>query len=199
MTDVAVKNSTLKKSLHLGGTLFLVTAVTGLVLGLVQWSTADAIRAAQDKERAQALMGVMPDAESFRPLALASGADPAVLGIEEGVKGTETVGHCITVSSKGYGGPIDIVVGLTREGSVRAIRILNQSETPGLGAKASEPSFSGQFADRNSLPLAVVKQPAAEPNEIQAISGATITSTAVVTGVNAASEYWKRNIGGGVK
>ena len=90
-------------------------------------------------------------------------------------------------------------MGLTREGSVRAIRILNQSETPGLGAKASEPSFSGQFADRNSLPLAVVKQPAAEPNEIQAISGATITSTAVVTGVNAASEYWKRNIGGGVK
>ena len=117
MTDVAVKNSTLKKSLHLGGTLFLVTAVTGLVLGLVQWSTADAIRAAQDKERAQALMGVMPDAESFRPLALASGADPAVLGVEEGFKGTETVGHCITVSSKGYGGPIDIVVGLTREGT----------------------------------------------------------------------------------
>ena len=122
-----------------------------------------------------------------------------LLGAEEALKGTETVGHCITVTSKGYGGPIEIVVGLTREGNVRAIRILNQSETPGLGAKAGEPPFSGQFENRERLPLKTVKQPPSAPDEIQAISGATITSSAVVAGVNAAADYWKRNIEGGLK
>lgn len=199
MTDTAERGAPLKKTLHLGGTLFLVTAITGLILGLVQWATADAIRMAQEKEKAQALMGVMPDAESFRPLALASGSDPAILGVEEGLKGDETVGHCVTVTSKGYGGAIEIVVGLTRKGNIRAIRILKQSETPGLGAKSVEPFFSGQFENRERLPLTVVKQPASAPEEIQAISGATITSSAVVAGVNAAADYWKRHIEGGLK
>lgn len=199
MTDTAERGSTLRKTLHLGGTLFLVTAVTGMILGLVQWATADAIRAAQGKEKAQALMGVMPDADNFRPLSLVSGAEPAVLEVEEALKGTDTVGHCITVTSKGYGGPIEVVVGLTRKGHVRAIRILNQSETPGLGAKAAEPLFSGQFENKERLPLQVVKQPPSAPDEIQAISGATITSSAVVAGINAAADYWKRNIEGGLK
>nr|WP_314715798.1 RnfABCDGE type electron transport complex subunit G [uncultured Fretibacterium sp.] len=188
----------LGKSLYLGGTLFLVTAVTGLILGLVQWATADAIRAAQEKEKALALMAVMPDAESFKPMDPVPGAG-SVLGVEEALKGSETVGHCITVTSKGYGGPIEIVVGVTKGGAVRAIRILKQSETPGLGAKAPEPFFSGQFENRERLPLNVVKQTPSAPNEIQAISGATITSSAVTAGVNAAVDYWKRNIEGGLK
>ena len=115
------------------------------------------------------------------------------------LKGSETVGHCVTVTSKGYGGPVEIVVGLTREGSVRAIQILSQSETPGLGAKAAEPFFFGQFENRERLPLRVVKQTPSAPDEIQAISGATITSSAVVAGVNAAVDYWKRDIEGGAK
>lgn len=198
MTDAAEKRSRARKMLRLGGTLFLVTAVTGLILGVVQWATADAIRATRDAERAQALKGVMPDADGFRPLPAASGAE-SVVGAEEALKGSESVGYCITVLPKGYGGPVEIVVGLTPAGTVRAIRILKQSETPGLGAKAVEPFFSGQFENRDGLPLRVVKQQPAAPDEVQAISGATITSTAVVTGVNAAVDYWKRNIEGGVK
>ena len=199
MTDTVERGSTLRKTLHLGGTLFLVTAVTGLILGLVQWTTAEAIRTAQGKEKDQALMSVMPGAETFKALKLVSGADPAVLGVEEALKGSETVGHCVTVTSKGYGGPVEIVVGLTREGSVRAIQILSQSETPGLGAKAAEPFFFKQFENRERLPLRVVKQTPSAPDEIQAISGATITSSAVVAGVNAAVDYWKRDIEGGAK
>ena len=81
----------LGKSLYLGGTLFLVTAVTGLILGLVQWATADAIRAAQEKEKALALMAVMPDAESFKPMDPVPEAG-SVLEVEEALKGSETVG-----------------------------------------------------------------------------------------------------------
>ena len=109
------------------------------------------------------------------------------------------MGHCVTVTSKEYGEPVEIVVGLTREGSVRAIQILSQSETPGLGAKAAEPFFFGQFENRERLPLRVVKQTPSAPDEIQAISGATITSSAVIAGVNAAVDYWKRDIEGGAK
>ena len=57
-----------------------------------------------------------------------------------------------------------------------------------------ESFFSGQFENKERLPLDVVKRTPSAPNEIQAISGATITSSAVTAGVNAAADYWKRNI-----
>ncbi|MBQ2617784.1 MAG: FMN-binding protein, partial [Synergistaceae bacterium] len=97
---------------------------------------------------------------------------------------------------KGYGGQIGFVVGITKDGTVKAINILNHSETPGLGAKSTEPEFYGQFADKSSLPLKVVKGGASNPDEIAAISGATITSNAVTDGVNGAVKYWSENLKG---
>ena len=70
---------------------------------------------------------------------------------------------------------------------------MNHSETPGLGAKSTEPEFYEQFNDKKA-PLKVVKGSAGNPDEISAISGATITSNAVVDGVNAAVDYWSKNL-----
>ncbi len=91
------------------------------------------------------------------------------------------------------------VVGVTNKGTVRAINILSHSETPGLGAKSTEPEFYGQFENRAKLPLKVVKGTAEAEDEISAISGATITSNAVTSGVNAAVEYWSKNLKEGQK
>ena len=192
------ESSHFKKTFRLGLTLFVVTALTGLILGGVEALTAPAILKTQQKEKAEALLAVLPEADAFSEVPLNSGADPLIHEVQEAKKGGSPVGWCVTVSPKGYAGAVVTVVGLTSDGAVNAIRILKQSETPGLGAKASEAPFSGQFRDKKDLPLAVVKRAPGAPNEIQAISGATITSAAVVSGVNAAVEYWEKFLKGGV-
>ena len=199
MTTVSASASSagIKKALHLGGTLFLVTAATGLILGAVENVTRQAILRTQEAAKAEALQQVMPDASSFRPVELGSTSvgDVGITEVQEAVG----AGWCVSVTSKGYGGPVGIVVGIGEDGTVRGVRILSQSETPGLGAKSTDPAFYGQFDGRSSLPLKAVKGAPSAPDEIAAISGATITSNAVVSGVNAAVSYWDTELKGGAR
>jgi electron transport complex protein RnfG len=186
-----------KKIIKLGVVLFTVTAITGLVLGVVNEITAEPIRLTQERLRKEALAGALPEAEEFEAVELAGGADPILKDVQAGHSGGSVTGYCVTVAPGGYAGPVEVVVGITASGGVRAIRILNQSETPGLGAKAPLPPFSGQYDNKEFDELVVVKTPPSAGNEIQAISGATITSNAVTLGVNKALEYWRDNLKGG--
>ena len=185
----------MKKALHLGGTLFAVTAVTGLILGFVQHFTSIAISRAELEAKNAAFRNVMPDGKTFNAVEVKAG-DEFITDIQKAENDSVLVGWCMSVSSKGYGGPVNFIVGITKDGTVKAINILNHSETPGLGAKSTEPEFYGQFNDKSQLPLKVVKGAAENPDEIMAISGATITSNAVTGGVNAAVEYWSKNLKG---
>ena len=101
------------------------------------------------------------------------------------------------MTPKGYAGLITTVVGINNEGRVMDIKILSHSETPGLGAKAVEPAFAGQFKEKLAPQLSVTKTPPESDSQIQAISGATITSSAVVNGVNTALNYWRANFAKG--
>jgi electron transport complex protein RnfG len=194
------EGSGMKKIVKLGFVLFVVTAVTGLILGVVNDITAEPIRVTQERMKQEALAGALPEAEEFLAEDLKDVSNPeqkAILKeVNAGRKGGDVVGYCITVAPRGYGGNIDIVVGVRESGGVRAIRILNQTETPGLGAKA-DAVLRGQFDNKEVDSLAVVKRQPSAANEIQAISGATITSNAVVFGVNTALDYWKNNLKGG--
>ncbi|MBQ6969684.1 MAG: RnfABCDGE type electron transport complex subunit G [Synergistaceae bacterium] len=187
-------NDALRKALHLGGTLFAVTAITGLILGLVENVTSKAILQAEIAARNEAFRIVMPAAKNFEEFEVKP--DTFVTAVMKGTDENGLAGWCISVNSKGYGGMLSFVVGVTKEGTVKAINILSHSETPGLGAKSTEPEFQGQFADKDKLPLKVVKGGASNPDEIAAISGATITSNAVTDGVNAAVDYWNKNLKG---
>ena len=187
-------NEAMKKALHLGGTLFAVTAITGLLLGIVQNFTQAAILRAEQAARNEAFRAVMPGAENFEAVEVK--ADDFVSDVQKGTDKSGLAGWCISVNAKGYGGLVNFIVGVTKEGNVKAISILNHSETPGLGAKSTEPEFYTQFNDKDKLPLKVVKGAANASDEIIAISGATITSTAIVNGVNAAVEYWSKNLKG---
>ena len=187
-------NDALKKALHLGGTLLAVTAVTGLILGLVENVTSKAILQAEMAAKNEAYKLIMPAGKTFEDYE--SKPDDIVTAVVKASDESGVVGWCVSVSTKGYGGQIGFVVGITKDGTVKAINILNHSETPGLGAKSTEPEFSGQFADKSSFPLKVVKGGASNPDEISAISGATITSNAVISGVNAAVDYWEKNLKG---
>ncbi len=194
VNDKVSFNDVLKKALHLGGTLFAVTAVTGIILGLVENVTSKAILQAELAAKNEAYRIVLPAGQNFEAFEVKP--DDFVAEIQKGTSDKGLEGWCLTVNSKGYGGIVSFIVGVTKDGTVKAINILSHSETPGLGAKSTEPEFYEQFNDKSSLPLKVVKGGASNPDEISAISGATITSTAVTTGVNAAVEYWQKNLKG---
>ncbi len=98
------------------------------------------------------------------------------------------IGYLITSTSpEGYGGNVQIAVGITAEGSLTGIGFLSISETPGLGMNAQEPAFKDQFMGKAAQTFEVTKTGAMADNQIQAISGATITSSAVTNATNAAS------------
>jgi len=96
-----------------------------------------------------------------------------------------TIGYAFTAEGRGYGGPIDILIGLKPDNkTLQGIRIISQQETPGLGAKIVEASFLDQFS---GVSVDQVKL-ARNGGKIDAITGATISSTAVVKGVRNAIE-----------
>lgn len=198
MSDAVMNNDTVstadyvKKAIHLGGTLLAVTAVTGIILGVVEHFTSAAIRQVELAAKNEAFKNVMPIAQTFEPMDKAE--SDSVLDIVQAKDDSGVVGWCMTVETKSYGGPLQFIAGITKDGTVKAINILSHSDTPGLGARATEPEFYGQFIDKSQLPLKVVKGSAGNPDEIAAISGATITSNAVTDGVNAAVEYWSKNL-----
>ncbi|MEG1642117.1 MAG: RnfABCDGE type electron transport complex subunit G [Synergistaceae bacterium] len=182
------------KIARLGIVLFAITLITGMILGKVYTVTLEPIAATKQKEKMEALAQTLPGAKEFKTLKIATDPTGTIREINIGTADGQLIGYNITVAPKGYAGLIEMVVGIRKDGQLMDIKILNHSETPGLGAKAPEAPFAGQFKNKKTENLTVVKTPTTNENEIQAISGATITSTAVATGVNEALYFWKNNL-----
>ena len=120
--------------------------------------------------------------------------------VMEAVDGSgNTIGYVLTVTThEGYGGDIQFTMGVTKEGMLNGISILSISETAGLGMRAEEvlkPQFAGKSAEKYEY----TKTGAVSEGQIDAISGATITTNAVVNGVNAGLYYFQNTLGGGAE
>ena len=171
----------------LSGILFIITAVVALLLGFVNQITADKIEQNLQQEQTAARQTVLCEAETFLPIEYSADGDGAVSQIFVGQAQGKTVGYCVSVSTTGFGGAMELMVGVSETWQVEGVAIISHSETPGLGSKAQSPEFCGQFVGKNAEDtLKVVKNEAKHEREIVAISGATITSKAVTKGVNAA-------------
>ena len=111
-------------------------------------------------------------------------SDAVYVGIENG----EIKGYAVNVvTPEGYGGDIQFTVGFDMEGTVTGVSMLSISETAGLGMKAKEAEFLNQYVGKSGGSFVVNKDNSAgAANEIDAISGATVTTRAVTKGVNAA-------------
>ncbi|HIX15018.1 MAG TPA: RnfABCDGE type electron transport complex subunit G [Candidatus Hungatella pullicola] len=97
------------------------------------------------------------------------------------------IGYIITATSgDSYGGDVQVSVGITLEGTITGVELLTINDTPGLGMKAAEPEFKDQYKDKTVEEFAVTKTGSTSDSEIDSISGATITSSAVTNAVNAA-------------
>ena len=100
------------------------------------------------------------------------------------------VGHVInSMSNNSYGGAVKLSIGFDMDGTITGVGIREISDTPGLGLKAKDAKYRDQFIGKNAESLTVTKSGATADNEIDAISGATITSNATTNAVNAALYY----------
>jgi len=166
--------------LRLALTLFIITGVMAAALAGVNAITKDRI-AAIEAEKTQAALGkVLPGATDFKTLPLTADA-----GIVKAVY-ESAAGYAVLVAPSGFDGEISMMVGIDPEGKVTGISIISHTETAGLGAVAAADNEKGN-AFRNQF--AGVQEAVSVGKEINAITGATITSKAVTAGVNAALEY----------
>ena len=164
--------------LHLALSLLAVTAIVALLLGLVNSVTEGPIADLQEQERQDALAAVAPGADVFSEL---YSADPTIERITGACAGPELKAYCVEVSPNGFGGAISMMVGVSPNGAVTGVVILDHSETAGLGANAEKSEFRDQFVGKSGT--ITVKT---GDNSIDALTGATITSKAVTSGVNTA-------------
>lgn len=199
--------------------LFAIALVAAVALGFVYEITKDPIAKAAAEAKAKAYAAVYAEAvlvddtneELNNKVAKASeffsqnGFSATTLDevcIAKDASG-KAIGYVMTITSNaGFGGDIKFSFGVKADGTLTKIEILEISETSGLGSKATEDEFKGQFSDVNTDAFTVIKngQVKADDSEINAISGATITSSAVTDTVNAGlafvNELLNEGIGG---
>ncbi len=156
--------------------LAIVCIAAALVLGGVNSITKPLIAAQKDKEVNQALKEIMPEADKYDKKSF-SGGD-----YYQCYNGRKSIGYVLSAIGMGYSGEIKMLVGIDDKGTITGLEVLSQSETPGFGARCVEikhgakaPWFLAQFKGKNA--------PALTLKDIEAITGATITSEAVVNGI----------------
>lgn len=168
--------------------LAVITLIAGLVLGATYMLTKDPIAAQESRKAEMARAAVMPDADAFRLLDAAG--DDAVDWVYEALRDGARVGYVAQGTGRGFGGEIEVIVGLRADGEITGISVggASFSETAGLGAKAKEAAFTGGFFGKRA-PLTVVKAGETKSEStVDAITSATITSKAVNDTVTRVSE-----------
>ncbi len=183
--------------------LFVVALVSVSLLAVLNQVTKGKIEAAETQARNEIYQSVYADAAGFEmldsataPLSSYTPADESIVinsVLEAQDESKQGLGYVFDVTSKnGYGGDVQIAVGITNDGEITAFKVISASETPGLGAKSMEDEYASQFSGLSALnPIGFSKTGAnRDNNEIDAISGATITTTATTNAVNAAIDMF---------
>lgn len=173
--------------------LFAICLVVGAAMAFTNMATSDVIaqRAVADAENTRKV--VFSDADEFVKLkvdkikASSKNNYDCIKEVYAAKINGKTTGYVFQATPKGYGGEINVMVGINDKGMVTGVQVGDNKETPGLGAKAKDAGFTGQYIGKKFGLISVVKSKVKNENEIEAISGATITSKAVSKGVEQAS------------
>lgn len=181
------------------GILFGITLIAGILLGFVHKLTLKPIARQQELKVQRACSAVFADAASFTKMENETPDEQ----VRDSIEGTEIgeiyqalsedrqlLGYVLGVTTEeGYGGDIAIMLGVRLDGTINGVSILEISETPGLGMRAGE-VLVPQFAGRKAAAFTYVKTGASAEDQIDAISGATITTNAFTQAVNAGLAYF---------
>lgn len=189
--------------------LTVITLISGLLLGTVYEVTKGPIAAEEERAKKAAWKSVFQDAADFEEQEFDAEAGKTILSdagltaqdidsvVAASGSGGESLGFVIgVISHEGYGGDIKLSVGIRNDGTVNGIEILSINETAGLGMRADTDEFKMQFENTQTDQFVYTKTGATADNEIDALSGATITTNAVTNGVNAAIAYFSSLEGG---
>jgi len=176
------------------GVLLIITAVAAMLLGFVSETTKGPIAEQGIKTEQAAMSQTLPgdglEFETVLDTAAGDAADGTITKVAKATKDGETYGFVITANPGGFSGPVSTMIGIDAEGVITGLRVLAHSETPGLGAVATDPSFYEQFTGKSGE-VKVTK----DGGEINAITSATITSRAVSGGATEALDWVAANGG----
>jgi Na+-translocating ferredoxin:NAD+ oxidoreductase subunit G len=193
-------NTTVKNTII----LTIITVIAGLLLGYVYDITKEPIAVQKEKAKNEAYLKVFETAASFEEVpvldlsqsdAVLQAAGLTEQSIDEVLAAKaqdgSVLGYVMSVTTKeGYGGDITFSMGITNDGVMNGYEVLSIAETAGLGMKAADDAFMSQFANKKVAKFAYTKTGSTSEFEVDAISGATITTNAIVNGVNAGLAYF---------
>ena len=169
--------------------LFAICVVISAALAGTNLLTRDRIAQQELLKAEESRKIVLPAAEEFE-----SQEDGAYY---TGSAGGQLVGYVFETEASGYGGKVKVMTGIDAEGAITGVVILSHDETPGLGANAEKPDFLNQFLQQAPEGgLEVIKYQTPGEGQIQAMTGATVTSTAVTNAVNQAVAQYNTVKGG---
>lgn len=202
----------MKSMLKDAAILFVITLVAGLLLGVVNEVTKEPIAEQEKLAKQAAWQEVFPEAaledftemtdfnvEEAQNILNEGGYTGATVDSVAQVAGSDgsVAGYVLTVTThEGYSGDIQFTMGVQMDGTLNGISLLSISETPGLGMQAEE-VLKPQFAGKNVEKFSYTKTGATSEDQIDAISGATITTNAVTNGVNTGLYYFQTELKGG--
>ena len=175
----------MREIIKLGLILLVITSVAGLILGGVNSMTADIIEERALEESMEAIEAFFPETDGA---GLVDDADVLDYDLVDEVyevrQGDNVIGYTIKTVPNGYDGAIEILTGINMDGEITGIEILSQTETPGLGDRITTDDFKNQFVGQSSD----------SEVDVDVLSGATVSSNAVINGVNAASNVFEEKL-----
>ncbi len=183
-----MKSSLLKQILLPAISLFLICLVCSALLAFTNITTKDEILKRQEDSENASKNAVVQGADGFSENMTVNVDGEDYAYYEAYDKDKKIIGYIFTTSSKGYGGEVRIVTGISPDGLVLGVVPVLLNETPGLGMKTASEDYLNQYVGKSES-IGVVKSNPKE-NTIQAISGATISSRAVTEAVNTAFKVY---------
>jgi electron transport complex protein RnfG len=175
-------NSTLNLVLK----LVVICVAAGFCLGLTYSVTDPIIEQLQIDQANENYRALIPGADFKDAVYDDGGIYSRITSVKEAFQGDETVGWCVGIKAAGYKGDISLIIGVLADGALAGIRVGAHEETAGLGSKIAEPAFYEQFAS--------ARPPLTLNQDIDAITGATISSTAVLNAANTVYDLYEEQL-----
>ena len=167
--------------------LTAICLIVAVCLVVTNYFTKPVIDEMNAKIKNEASRSVLPGAENFEKI---EGFDQEILALGgvDAYRADNGSGVVVTVSPKGFNGAVELIVGFDPSGMVTGVQVLSAGETPGVGTKALTPEYLTQYLGLSSH---VSFDGSAGSAHVNAVSGATVTSKAVLKGVNSAMDIFE--------
>jgi len=186
MTVAKITKESTVYVLKICAVLLVITMCVAFLLSFVNAVTKDVIAANEAAKISEALSGLFPSAAKLEATK-SEGEYSAPVNAFYGVKDGDTlIGYYADVSPVGFKGAVNLMVGLDTEGKVVGVKIISHGETIGIGTRIEDEEFLGGFVGKEG----------ALDGSVDTISGATYSSKAVISGVDAALDAYKTMKGG---